>query len=294
MNRRTQIYLVFLVFLIALIVPNFYKSENKFNTFSNNVLKTSALSGRIYINNNWTEVKSDGICTGEGTSSNPYLIKNLIIDAGGLGNGIFIGNSSEYFKIENCTVFNSALDTNYGGINLNYVQNGILVNNTSRDNYHGIKIWSSINIQIIRNRINNNIGGGIELVYTNNSILYLNTVINNLVAIGFWWSFNEYNSREKFTYTYQGNTYTNYLGNFWSGYSGIDENGDGIGDTPFHIGSHFHNATLTDNFPLIGTIDNYSNISLASGIIPGYHIFSLIFIISLTIVFLVKIFYRKR
>ncbi len=273
-------------------VPIFYAPSDTLGVNTPN-LKSSANSNKIYIKNNWTATKSAGICTGEGTRSNPYLIKHRVIDAGGVGSGIFIENSSEYFKIQNCTVFNSELGTDYGGINLNKVQNGILVNNTFHDNYHGIKLWSSINIQVIRNRIHSNLGLGIELAYTNNSILYLNTVNNNLVNVGFWWSYNEYNSREKFTYTFQGNTYTSYLGNYWGGYSGVDGNSDGIGDTPFYIGSHFHNATLTDNYPLIEPIDYYSNISLASGLIPGYHIFSLIFIISLTILIIIKVKFRK-
>ena len=55
-------------------------------------LKSSANSDRIHINNNWTDTKTAGICTGDGTEFNPYTLKNLIIDAGGIGIAINIEN----------------------------------------------------------------------------------------------------------------------------------------------------------------------------------------------------------
>ena len=286
-TNRILLILMFIGFLFVFSLPfnalmvikesNIEPENLKYN------LKTSSNSDRIYINNNWTEAKAAGICTGDGTVSSPYLIEDLVINAGGIGNGIFIENSADYFKIENCTTFNAEFSDYKGGIKLNKTHNGILVNNTTYDNYQGILIWSSTNLQIIKNRIFNNTSG-IELVYTNDSILYLNTLINYIIELYFSWSYNEYNSPEMYTYMYQGRTYTNYLGNYWDGYDGIDGNNNGIGDTSYFVGSHFHNATLTDNYPLIQPIDHYSNINLAGDSIPGYNILILIGIISLAII----------
>jgi hypothetical protein len=79
-------------------------------------LKNSANSGKIHINNNWTTTKTAGICSGEGTESNPYTLKNLIINAGGMGNRIHIENTTEYFKIENCTLYNSGGEFHNAGM----------------------------------------------------------------------------------------------------------------------------------------------------------------------------------
>ena len=69
-------------------------------------------------------------------------------------------------------------------------------------------------------------------------------------------STNIWNSTSKITYTYNGNTYTNYLGNYWDDYKEkypeaeeIDE--CGIWDTPYSIDSD------ADNHPLVKPWENY-------------------------------------
>ncbi|MFX0049281.1 MAG: hypothetical protein ACFE8G_14150, partial [Candidatus Hermodarchaeota archaeon] len=80
--------------------------------FDDKNLKISAVFGRIYINDNnpsynWSAAKGAGICTGNGSYSNPYIIEDLVIDGGGSGSCILIENSDVNFKIENCTIYNS-------------------------------------------------------------------------------------------------------------------------------------------------------------------------------------------
>ena len=90
---------------------------------------------KIVINNgngstyNWSVAKADGICTGNGTYSEPYIIEDLVIDAGGSGSCISIENSDVYFIIENCTLYNSG-GYYTAGIKLSYVDNSQLINNT--------------------------------------------------------------------------------------------------------------------------------------------------------------------
>jgi len=64
-------------------------------------------------------------------------------------------------------------------------------------------------------------------------------------------STNIWNSTEKIIYTYKGKTYTSYLGNYWSDYTGSDTNGDGITDTPYIVDGD------QDSYPLMEPFENY-------------------------------------
>jgi len=54
------------------------------------------------------------------------------------------------------------------------------------------------------------------------------------------------------TYTYNGNIYTNYLGNYWDDYNGSDDDNDGIGDAPYYI-----DEDNNDTYPLMQPWENY-------------------------------------
>ncbi|MFX1364628.1 MAG: nitrous oxide reductase family maturation protein NosD [Promethearchaeota archaeon] len=189
MNVKTSIKLI-LIFTITLNLLYFslLTSNSKSNiinydqlTLINNNLKTSQITNKILINgtSDWIDFRNAGNCTGSGTYSDPYVIEDLIIDGGGSGSCIHIENSSVFFRIENCTLFNSG-DYSYliidAGISLNNVSNGIIKKNHLMYNLAGIVISGS-NSTISQNIIDNNLGGIVS--DGENILIYNNSVSNN-------------------------------------------------------------------------------------------------------------------
>jgi len=333
---------------------------------------TALIDFSIHVNNNWSDTADFyNWCTGSGTYNDPYVIQNLVIDATGIGIAILIENSDDYFRIENCTVFNSGLHEENAGIYLYNTDNGQLINNNCSNNLclgiylkysdnntisgnivnnndrHGIVLilysdnntisenevnengefgmflfgnnnnntifgntvnwnaqggilveadvgttnyniiyentanynnWNGIYLEncmysnISRNNLNynsngialykcndstvseNNVSnnnGGIEVEDSNNNTLYLNNIIDNVYSVvSSYNSTNFWSSPDKINYTYDGKNYTNYLGNYWSDYTGIDTDNNGIGNTPYSINSD------KDNYPLMGPFEN--------------------------------------
>jgi len=155
--------------------------------FNNENLKISAVSGKIHIDNNWTAAKSTGICTGNGTYSEPYVIEDLEIDGGGSGSCILIENSNEYFRIENCTVYNSGtVNWGDGGILLNNTNNGLLIDNDCSSNSNGISLLNSGDNTISGNSVENNGGGIFFDGGYNNTVSGNFACYNNYTGIYLW------------------------------------------------------------------------------------------------------------
>ena len=157
-------------------------------TLDNENVRLSKISGPIYIDDdnpsfNWSIAKGAGICTGNGTYSEPYVIEDLVIDGGGSGSCIWIENSDVYFNIENCTLYNSGVNWDDSGIKLAIdVDNGQLIDNLIHDNYIGIFLESSDNNTISGNIINNSIDNGLRVWYSYNNTISGNTANHNREA----------------------------------------------------------------------------------------------------------------
>ncbi|MEE9379740.1 MAG: NosD domain-containing protein [Candidatus Lokiarchaeia archaeon] len=155
-------------------------------TLDNENLKLSKVSGKIHIDNNWSATKTALICTGSGSYSDPYVIEDLIINASGSGSGIWIQDSTVFFKIENCTVYNSGNNWDDAGIKLGAnVDNGQLIDNIIHHNFVGIFLESSDNNTITGNIITNNIDAGMRVFYSYNNTFSGNIANDNEMGMDF-------------------------------------------------------------------------------------------------------------
>jgi len=184
-KRRISTLVVIMTMLLCFLNPEFLALNSKTKRMEDKLfenktgLKNSKISGKIYINN-WSSAVEAGICTGSGNFLDPYVIKDLVIDGGGTGTGIFIEDSKNYyFRIENCTIFNCET-----GIRFNFVNNGTLYRNNCSFNTYGIVDGTlggeSSNNTILENIVNNNNDSGVYFLgIINNSKIIGNTINNN-------------------------------------------------------------------------------------------------------------------
>ena len=186
---------------LSFITGNINKSSDYCNgsNLDTKNLNLSAVSGKIHIINNsgWVDFRNAGNCTGNGTFSDPYVIEDLVIDGGGSGSCILIENSTVYFRIENCTVYNSGgyniteigLSLN-AGIKLSYVNNSYIVDNICSGNWYGMRIEYSDNNTISGNTDND----GISIIASSG-----NTVSGNIMnhyGLGIYGSLEEISSND--------------------------------------------------------------------------------------------------
>ena len=157
----------------------------------------------------------------------------------------------------NNTLTNNNVNSNTAGIYLlNYSSNNTLTNNNVNLNTGGgINLHSSSKNILLQNNISNNMFG-IFLNYSNNNLISVNNFMNNNENVNSSESINIWNSTEKIIYTYNGNTYEKYMGNYWSDYEekypdAEELDSTGIWDTPYSIDRN------KDNYPLAMRFEYY-------------------------------------
>jgi len=232
---------------------------------------------------------SSTIVNGNGTgtvffvNASDVTIKGFRVENGTIG--IKIENSNNSAVIGNHVVYNvdaiilrySYNCTVYQNLVENNTNRGILVTNSQNftvnsnyvygSGYYGINANSSVSGVIRKNYVEENLHDGIGLAMSSNSCLIEgNTIINNrLFGILIELSSNNNNAYHNNIISNgiqtSGGNPTNkwdngFEGNYWSDYTGIDLNHDGIGDSPYVISDD-----SVDNHPLMGMFHSF-NVSL--------------------------------
>jgi nitrous oxidase accessory protein len=164
-------------------------------------------------------------------SSNNILADNQISDN--------VYHGVDIFGFHNKVSSNQIFD-NSNGVLLDMARDNLIIdNNISNNSLYGVYlIRGSENNTIIENRIQSNSYGLYAESSSGNNSLYHNNLIGNTIQV---------------LTSFSSNTWDNELeGNYWSSYSGVDLNHDGIGDTRYAI-----DANNIDHYPLMGMFSSF-------------------------------------
>ncbi len=119
--------------------------------------------------------------TGDGTVNNPWVIESYYIDGTGEGCCVYIGNTTEYFKIDNCKLYDASGNSGTyfwnSGLTLYNSIYGQVSNINSDSSYYGILLCDSDDNKIDNSTLSNN-NHGIYLAEESDS----NTIEYNQVT----------------------------------------------------------------------------------------------------------------
>ena len=182
-------------------------------------------------------------------SLNNTIISNTITDSE--GNGVGLKYSSNNIISENKIMYHKGY-----GIYLGLSNNTAIFANHLKNNTISVYLYSSYNNTIYANSIENN-GNGISLLLSSKNTIYRNNLENNSIGMGFDKSSDNTIYNNNFVNNAQQVQTANSVniwniqssGNYWSNYPRVDNDKNGIVDTPYIIDDN-----NKDEYPLIAPI----------------------------------------
>ncbi|MFX1535894.1 MAG: right-handed parallel beta-helix repeat-containing protein [Promethearchaeota archaeon] len=193
--------------------------------------------------------------TGNGTSSNPYIIEDLIVEANSTTKYLLmINNTNVYFQIRNCRLTGKK---GYGYYNsskicilFSNVTNGLVLGNYIDDfYYHGLSLINCTNIEITDNTFKNAGGRGfISITHSSNISLTKNVLFSSYQGIIIQASFDiQIKSNHISRITCQG-IFLNYSESITIENNILESAGNGYGTLyPGLIIVHSHSNTIKNN-----------------------------------------------
>ena len=167
----------------------------------------------------------NGVMSGSGTADDPYVIEGWRIEAPDADYGIYIDHTSAHFIIRDCVIERARL----AGIYLNSVVNGRI---------DGVQISLSDTAVYFLNAHDNYLTKSVIAHSRYGVVVAGDSRYNYIVGNSF--IENGLNGRDPWHHNFW---YDESGGNYWSDYTGIDADGDGVGDEPYYA--------LRDAYPLI-------------------------------------------
>ena len=147
-----------------------------------------------------------------------------------------------YVALVDCksiTVQNLNLNRNGQALLLAYTTDSMITQNNITENIHGIYLCGSSDNTASGNKISRNAANGIYLYYSENNSFFHNNFIDNTSHV--------------YTVGASSNSWDNGTeGNYWTSYTSIDNDSDGIGDLSYII-----DVNNRDNYPLVNTIPEF-------------------------------------
>jgi len=226
---------------------------------NNNTITGSNASNNSYNGICLYDFCNNNTITGNNVSSNNRSGISLYFSSNNTITGNNVSNNEAGISLScfsnNNTITGNNVSNNRAGIHLGESSNNIITGNNVSNNRDGIGLHASSNNNTIKgNNASSNNRYGIHLFYSSNNKIYFNNFINNTDNVDSYASTNIWDSPLEITYTYSGSTYKSYLGNYWDDYTGIDADGDGIGDTHYSLDSE---KDESDDYPLMKPFENY-------------------------------------
>ncbi|MCK5176674.1 MAG: right-handed parallel beta-helix repeat-containing protein, partial [Candidatus Aenigmarchaeota archaeon] len=248
-------------------------SSESISYFNTHVVEDNTINGRpIYYYKNTKGIKvSEDAGSVIIANCSDMIVENINASVGTVGielaytkNSTILSNNVLYntkgihsYSSSNTAFLNNNLSGNMVGIYSGYSYNNDISNNKISDCYVGVRFSYSNDNTLLNNKVSNNKYGVYLSDHSDNNIIYSNDFINNLKNTYSYSSTNIWNSLEPITYTYNGKTHTNYLGNYWDDYEekypdANEIDWTGIWDISYDIGSNNQ-----DNYSLVEPFENY-------------------------------------